>query len=77
MNLDYYHKYSIVEYSLNIKKFREYLEFTKKYELFEEKILVLENIITHLNEASISNSKDKDNVIESLQNMCVLVKKIY
>ena len=72
-DLEYYHKFSIVEYSLNIKKFREYLDFLKKNDLSEEKMLILGNLISHLNEANINNSKDKENVIEKIQTMCVLV----
>jgi hypothetical protein len=32
-DLDYYHKFSIVEYSLNIKKFREYVKYLFKLRL--------------------------------------------
>jgi len=76
-DLDYYHKFSIVEYSLNIKKFREYLDYLKKNDIEDEKMVILGNLISHLNEASINNSKDKDNVIEKIQTMCVLVIKYY
>lgn len=69
-DLEYYRKFSIPDYCLNAKKFREYCEFCKKTENLSEKKRILENLVNYANTVSISNTSKKKEIIDNIVNLC-------
>lgn len=69
-DLEYYRKFSIPDYCLNAKKFREYCEFCKKTENLSEKKRIIENLVNYANTVSISNTSKKKEIIDNIVNLC-------
>ncbi len=85
--LDHYRKFSIADYCVNLKKFKEYvynyyhlilitlkqLEFCRKNNIFTEKIDILESLVNLTNEKSQIGALNLTDVLNDYTNLCVLV----
>lgn len=70
-DLEYYRKFSIKEYLVNAKKFRDYCDFCKRTENNNEKIKILETLVSYTNNASVIQVENKKDILENLISMCV------